>query len=137
LVPVKNGAIPEDPEGKHCTQSGTLLDLAAVPGADEPPDPDCPDGGAAEVVDRAEATPAPEPTPAETPAGELLEPAAPLDGVVVPGNVTAPYGFARPLPAILEVWAAADPPARGKTATPCKVAWPLTPPTSSSKVLLC
>jgi hypothetical protein len=110
LVPVKNGAIPEDPEGKHCTQAGTLLDLAAVPGADEPPDPDCPDGGAAEVVDRAEATPTPEPTPAETPASELLEPAAPFDGVVVPGNVTAPYGFVRPLPAIFEVWAAADPP---------------------------
>ena len=103
-MPVKNGAIPEDPEGKHCTQAGTLLDLAAVPGADEPPDPDCPDGGA------AEATPTPEPTPAETPAGELLDPAAVFDGVAVPGNVTAPYGFVRPLPAILEVWAAADPP---------------------------
>jgi hypothetical protein len=111
LVPVKNGAIPEDPEGKHSTQAGTLLDLAAVPGADEPPDPDCP-GGAAEVVERAEPTPTPELTPAETPAGELFEPAAPFDGVVVPGNVTAPYGFVRPVPAMPEVWAAADSPTR-------------------------
>lgn len=109
-MPVKNGAIPEDPEGKHSTQAGTLLDPAAVPGADEPPDPDCPGDGAAEVVERAEPTPTPELTPAETPTGELFEPAAPFDGVVVPGNVTAPYGFVRPVPAMPEVWAAADSP---------------------------
>jgi hypothetical protein len=112
LVPVKNGAIPEDPEGEHSSQSGTLFERAAVPGADEPPDPDCPDDGAAEVVDRAETTPTPEPTPAETPAGELLEPAAPFDGVVVPGNVTAPEGFVGPVPAMPEVWAAAASPSK-------------------------
>jgi hypothetical protein len=112
LVPVTNGAIPEDPEGEHSSQSGTLFELAGVPGADEPPDPDRPDDGAAEVVEGAETAPMPEPTPAEAPAGELLEPTALFDGVVVPGNVTAPYGFVRPLPAILEVWAAADSPSK-------------------------
>jgi hypothetical protein len=107
LVPVKNGAIPEAPEGGQSSQDGTLPKRAAVPGAEEPPDPDCPDDGPAAVVDGAEATPAPEPTPTETPAGELLEPAAPFDRVVVPGNVTAPYGFVRPMPATPEVWATA------------------------------
>lgn len=110
MVPVKNGAIPEAPDGEHNSQAGTLFELAAVPGADEPPDPDCPGDGAAEVVERAEPTPTPELTPAETPVGELFEPAAPFDGVVVPGNVTAPYGFVRPVPAMPEVWAAADSP---------------------------
>jgi hypothetical protein len=112
LVPVKSGAIPDAPEGGQSSQDGTLLERAAVPGAEEPPDPDCPDDGPAEVVDPAEATPPPEPTPTETPAVELLEPAAPFDGVVVPGNVTAPYGFVRPMPAMPEVWAAADSPSR-------------------------
>jgi hypothetical protein len=87
-----------------------LLDFTEVPGAGEPPDPDCPDGGAAEAVDRGKATPAPEPTPAETPTDELLEPAAPFDGVVVPGNITTPDGFVGPVPAPPEFWAAADSP---------------------------
>jgi hypothetical protein len=108
LVPVKNVAIPEAPDGEHSSQAGALFWLAAVPGADEPPDPDCPGDGAAEEVERAEPTPMPEPAPAEAPAGELFEPAAPFDGVVVPGNVTAPYGFVRPVPAMPEVWAVAD-----------------------------
>lgn len=110
MVPAKNGTIPDAPEGEHSSQFGTLFELAAVPGADEPPHPDCPDDGTAEGVDRAETTPPPEPTPGETPARELLDPAAAFDGVLVPGNVTAPYGFVRPVPAMLEIWAAAGPP---------------------------
>ena len=109
MVPAKNGATPEAPEGAHSSQSGTLVELglAAVPTDDDPAEPDV---GAAEVVDRGEMMPAPEPTPRETPAGEVLDPAAAFDGVAVPGNVTAPYGFVRPLPAMLEVWAGAGPP---------------------------
>jgi hypothetical protein len=41
-------------------------------------------------------------------AAELLGAVAAVDGAtVVPGNVTAPYGFASVVPAIPEVWAAA------------------------------
>jgi hypothetical protein len=90
LVPVKNGAIPDAPEGGHSSQAGTVFELAAVPRADEPP----------------------EATPPETPAGRLLEPAAPFNDVAVPGNVTAPEGFVGPVPAMPEVWAAADSPKR-------------------------
>jgi len=39
LVPVKNGVIPEAPEGEHSSQDGTLLDGTGVPVADEPPEP--------------------------------------------------------------------------------------------------
>ena len=106
-MPVKSGGIPDASEGGQSSQDGTLLERAAVPDAAVPPDPDCPDDDPAEVVDPVEATPPPEPTPTGTPAGELLEPAAPFDGVVVPGNVTAPYGFVRPMPATPEVWATA------------------------------
>jgi len=44
--------------------------------------------------------------PDPAPAVELLCPAAPLDGVGVPGNVTAPYGFAKLVPATPPVVAA-------------------------------
>jgi hypothetical protein len=114
LVPVKSGAIPAAPEGGQSTQDGTLLGRAEVLGAEEPLDLDCADDALAAVVDPAEAPPTPEPTPTETAADELLEPAPPFDGVVVPGNVTAPYGFVRPMPAVPEVWAAADWPSRTK-----------------------
>ena len=33
-MPVKNGAIPDAPEGGHSSQAGTLLELAAVLGAE-------------------------------------------------------------------------------------------------------
>jgi hypothetical protein len=60
-----------------------------VAGADEPPPP-------------------PEPPPEEVLAAETLGAVAAVDGVnVVPGNVTAPYGFACVVPAMPEVWAAA------------------------------
>jgi hypothetical protein len=106
LVPAKNGAIPETPGGWHSSQSGTLVELGlvAVPTDDDPAEPD---DGAAEGVDRAETAPTPEPTPGETPAGDVLDSVAAFEGVVVPGNVTPPYAFVRPVPAMLEVWAAA------------------------------
>lgn len=105
MVPVKNGAIPDAPEGGHSSQAGTLPDLPA--GADDDPsEPDCPDDDAADVVDRAET--APTPAPGVAPAVEPTGAAAALEGAaVVAGNLTAPYGVARLLPAMPEVWAAA------------------------------
>jgi hypothetical protein len=35
---VKNGCIPEAPEGGHNSQAGTLLEVAAAPVPDDPPD---------------------------------------------------------------------------------------------------
>jgi hypothetical protein len=37
-VPVKNGCIPEAPEGGHSSQPGTLLEVTAAPVPDDPPD---------------------------------------------------------------------------------------------------
>ena len=62
-------------------------------------------GAGADVPDPAPA-PLPEPPAEEVLAVELLCPAAPLDGVGVPGNVTAPYGFAKLVPATPPVVAA-------------------------------
>ena len=38
LVPVTKGCIPEAPDGGHSSQSGTLLEVAATPVPDAPPD---------------------------------------------------------------------------------------------------
>jgi hypothetical protein len=35
---VKNGCIPEAPEGGHNSQAGTLLEVTAAPVPDDPPD---------------------------------------------------------------------------------------------------
>jgi len=72
------------------SQAGMLLELAAAPGVGGPPDPDGPDDGAADVLDRAEAAPKPEPGLVATPTCGLPDPAAAFDGRVVPGNVTPP-----------------------------------------------
>jgi hypothetical protein len=70
LVPVKNGSIPEAPDGGHSSQAGTLPEPPAV-AADDPPEPGCPD----------------EKRP------------APADGAaVIVGNPAAPEGFVRPVP---------------------------------------
>jgi hypothetical protein len=114
LVPVKNGVIPEPPEGEHSSQSGTLLAGAVVPVADDPPD-------AARVEDVVPALPtvvdrvlAADPVADEAPDSELADPApipvavAEFDSVAVPevvvvagvvGKLRAPYGFARLVPA--------------------------------------
>jgi hypothetical protein len=99
LVPVKNGAMPEAPEGGHSNQAGTLFELAA---ADDPPELGGADGAAAADVLGAAA--APGPPEEEGAAAVLLGAAAAVDGATIaPGNVTAPYGFARVVPAIPEV----------------------------------
>ena len=117
MVPAKNGAIPETPGGWHSSRLGTLFDLAAVPGADEPPDPDVAGATAADLL---APSPAPEPPVGDVAAVALLGAVAEIDGAaMVPGNATAPYTFLRPVPEMLEVWAAAGPPARRKTATSC------------------
>ena len=78
-----------------------------MPAADDPPDPDCTGDAAVDVVDRAET--APTPVPGVAPAVEPTGAAAALEGAaVVAGNLTAPYGVARLLPAMPEVWAAAE-----------------------------
>ena len=105
MVPVKNGAVPEAPEGGHKSQAGTLPELPAV-ADDDPPEPDCLDealaadefGPATTVAPPADEGPGAEPTGA----APALEGAA-----VIAGNLTAPYGVARLLPATPEVWAAA------------------------------
>ena len=107
MVPAKNGTIPGAPEGEHNSHAGTLFEPVVGPGADGLLDPDCPDSGDAEIANGAEAAPAP--APAAVPAGELLDPAAAFGGVVVPGNATAPYGFARLAPAVPEICAKAEP----------------------------
>jgi hypothetical protein len=94
-VPVTNGANPEAPEGGHNSQAGTLFEPAVAPVAAKPLDPDRPDDDDAGV--------------AEAPAGGLFDPAAPTDGVVIPGKVTAPYGFATPAPTVPEICAKAEP----------------------------
>jgi len=60
------------------------------------------EAGAPAAADAPDPPPAPLPEPPaeEVLAVELLCPAAPLVGVVVPGNVTAPYGLARLVPAV-------------------------------------
>jgi hypothetical protein len=64
--------------------------------------------GADEPAPAPAPPPPPEPPPEEVLAAETLGAVAAVDGVtVVPGNVTAPYGFACVVPAMPEVWAAA------------------------------
>lgn len=106
-MPVRNGANPEAPEGGHNSQAGTLFEPAVAPVADEPFDRDCPGDDDAGVAGGAETAP-PDPPVAEVPAGGTFEPAAAPDGVVIPGNVTAPYGFARLAPAVPEICAKAE-----------------------------
>jgi hypothetical protein len=104
LVPVTNGAIPVAPEGGQSSQAGTLFELerVVVPAAADPPE-----AGEADVPGPAPA-PVPEPPPEEVLAAELLGAVAAVDGgTVVPGNVTAPYGFASVVPEMPGVWAAA------------------------------
>jgi hypothetical protein len=103
LVPVKNGAVPEAPEGGHKSQAGALPELPAV-ADDDPPEPDC------EALAADEFGPAPTGAPPaeEGPSAEPTGAAAALEGAaVVAGNLTAPYGVAKLLPAMPEVWAAA------------------------------
>jgi len=115
LVPVRNGARPEAPEGGHSSQSGTAPEPAGAPADDDPPepdraDPDWPDRDwpdpdwpddvtAADPLDRAEV--APEPPPEEAPAGEAADPEAVFEGdAAVAGKLTVPDGFARLVPAL-------------------------------------
>jgi len=107
LLPVTNGAIPVAPEGGQSSQAGTLFELerVAVPAAADPPE-----AGEAAGADVPAPAPAPDPPLEEVLAAELLGAVAAVDGAtVVPGNVTAPYGFASVVPAMPEVWAAAAP----------------------------
>ena len=107
-MPVRNGANPEAPEGGHISQAGTLFEPAVAPVAAKPLDPDCPGDDDARVAGGAETAP-PDPPVAEVPAGGTFDPAAPPDGAVIPGNVTAPYGFVRLAPAVPEICAKAEP----------------------------
>ena len=67
MVPVRNGARPEAPEGGHSSQAGTVAD----------------------PLDPVEA--APEPPPEEAPAVEFPDPEAVVeDAVPVAGKFTAP-----------------------------------------------
>jgi hypothetical protein len=109
LVPVRNGARPEAPEGSHSTQAGTAPELAGALAPDDPPEPDRPepdwpvpdwpeDVTAADPLDRAEVAPE-EPTE-EAPPVEVLDlEAAVEDAVPVADEFTAPRGFARLVPA--------------------------------------
>jgi hypothetical protein len=103
-VPVTNGAIPVAPGGGQSSQAGTLLETgcAAVPPAD-----DRLETGEAAGADLAGPAPVARPPAEEAFVVELLSPRAAADGVVIPGNVTAPYGLARRVPAMPEVWAEA------------------------------
>jgi hypothetical protein len=79
------------------------VERAAVPAAADPLE-----AGEADGADVPAPVPAPDPPPEEVLAAETLGAVAAVDGVtVVPGNVTAPYGFACVVPAMPEVWAAA------------------------------
>ena len=113
MVPVTNGAIPVAPEGGQSSQAGTLFELGAGPAVDDPLAP-----GAADEAVMAVLRPTPdaaeEPLAEEGFATAVLGAAAAVDDVaVVPGNVTAPYGFARVVPAVplvvAVVWADAEP----------------------------
>jgi len=109
LVPLRNGATPEAPEGSHNSQAGTAPEPAGAPVPDDPPEPDRPDPDwpdpdwpedvpAADPLDRVEA--AAEPPPEEAPAVEVVDPEAVLEGAVpLAGKFTAPNGFARLVPA--------------------------------------
>jgi hypothetical protein len=108
LVPVRNGANPEAPEGAHNSQAGTLFEPAVAPVTAEPFDLDCPGDDDAGVAGGAETAPL-DPPAAEVPAGGTFDPAAAPDGGEIPGNVTAPYGFARPAPPVPEICAKAEP----------------------------
>jgi hypothetical protein len=90
LVPVRNGARPEAPEGGHSSQAGTAPELAGAPTPDDPPEPDCPDDvTAANPLDPVED--APEPPPEKAPAVEVTDPDAVVeDAVPVAGKFTAP-----------------------------------------------
>jgi hypothetical protein len=120
LVPVRNGARPEAPEGGHSSQAGTVPEPAGAPAPADPPEPDWPDPDwpgadwledvtAADPLDRTEA--AAEPPPEEAPAVEAADPEAVVeDTVPVGGKLTAPYGFEILVPpgvGAAAVWAAA------------------------------
>jgi hypothetical protein len=108
LVPVRNGARPEAPEGGHSNQAGTAPELAGAPAPDDPPEPDRPepdwpdpdwpeDVTAADPLDRVEA--AAEPPAEEAPVVEVPDLEAVVDDTVpVAGKFAAPYGFAGPAP---------------------------------------
>ena len=104
MVPVRNGARPEAPEGGHSSQSGTAPELAGAPARDDPPEPDWPepdwpdDVTAADPLAPAEA--APDPPPEEAPGVEVPDPEAVVEDVVpVAGKLAAPRGFAILVPA--------------------------------------
>ena len=100
MVPVRNGARPEAPEGGHSSQAGTAPELAGAPTPDDPPEPDWPDPDwpdpdrlddvtVADPLDPVEA--APEPPPEEAPAVEVPDPEAAVeDTVPLAGKLTAP-----------------------------------------------
>ena len=97
MVPVTNGAIPVAPEGGQSSQAGTLFEFAAVPAVDDPREPGVADEAAVEAL-------GPAPDPAEEPLAEEGLATAVLGAAAavadVPGNVIAPYGFARVMPAV-------------------------------------
>jgi hypothetical protein len=99
LVPVRNGARPEAPEGGHSSQAGTAPELAGALVPEDPPEPDWPeDVTRADPPDTVEA--AADPPPEEAPIVEVPDPEAAVeDAVPVAGKFTAPYGFARLVPA--------------------------------------
>jgi hypothetical protein len=101
LVPVTKGAIPVAPEGGQSSQAGTLFEFAAVPAVDDRLEPGVADEAAVADVLGPAPDPAEEPVAEEELAAAVLGAAATVDDVaVVPGNVTAPYGFARVVPAV-------------------------------------
>jgi len=113
LVPVRNGARPEAPEGSHSTQAGTAPELAGALAPDDPPEPDRPDPdwpdpdwpdpdwpedvSAGDPLDRAEVAPE-EPTEEAPPVEVPDREAAVEDAVPVADEFTAPRGFARLVP---------------------------------------
>ncbi len=90
MVPVRNGATPEAPEGGHSSQAGTAPAPAGAPAPDDPPEPDWPDDVTrGDPLDPVEA--APEPPPEEAPAVEVPDPEGAVeDAVPVAGKFTAP-----------------------------------------------
>jgi hypothetical protein len=87
--------MPVAPEGGQSSQSGTLIELErdAVPAAAADP----PEAGADGLCPLP--APVPKPPPEEVLAAGLLGAAAADGTVAVPGNIAAPYGFARVVPA--------------------------------------
>jgi hypothetical protein len=119
LVPEINGARPVAPPGGHSSQAGALLDRVVVPVAEELLDPVLADVVPPPVPAALDPPPPLEldpPPPLEVdPVAELpdvvpvvvavagLVCVAPVAVVVIVGNVTAPYGLARVVPAAAPV----------------------------------